>query len=246
MFVNYDMVFAVMLLSEEEGAPAMSYGRCVASPFRKKCYVRGLASMDVTADATMILAWQKANDDYEDETGFKRVKAGILRMLLKPYYKRAAKRNPELAFETERYLSLFSKLEKEGCTSIDRMLDCMGRYAETMANQATRDREAKMAILNYETRLITLADALDDYEEDKKAGRYNLISTRYGTLDENTKKEIRLLITHMMNEQYRLFKTIQPNVYGGIVENILTRGADQVMNRLLSGEPGGKRGNHHA
>lgn len=246
LFVNYDMTFAAMLLSEEKEPPRLCQGRCVASPFRKKCYMLGLQSLDIVADATMILAWHKANDDLGDERGFRKIRARLLKWILRSGYKKASQYRPELAFETERYLALFSKLEKEGCTSIDRMTDCMGHYAEAMAYEAAMDRDAKRAILYYEMRLITLADALDDYDEDCQAGRYNLIAARYGALNSETKNDIRQLVTHTMNEQYRLMKTLTGNTFSGIIENILTRGADQVMNGLIQGENRGKRGKRHA
>ena len=246
LFVNYDMVFAAMLLSEEAGAPTVCHGRCVASPFRKKCYITSLDSLDVAADAIMIFAWHKVADDLGDERGIRRLGARILRQILKPLYKKAAANRPELAFETERYLELFAKLEAEGCTSLDRMTDCMGHYAEAMAYEATRDRDAKRAILYHEMRLITLADALDDYEDDQKAGRYNLIAAHFGKLDEETRQDIRQFVVHTMNEQYRLMKTLTVNAFSGVIENILTRGADHVMNGLLAGQDRGKRGKQHA
>ncbi|MBQ2749521.1 MAG: hypothetical protein IJF34_07050 [Clostridia bacterium] len=246
LLVNYDMVFAAMLLSEGKGAPTVCHGRCVASPFKKKCYIAELDSLDIVADATVIFAWHKLMDDLGDERGIRRLRARILRTVWRPLYKKAASYRPELAFETERYLALFSKLEKEGCASIDRMTDCMGHYAEAMAYEARVDRDAKRAILYYEMRLITLADALDDYEDDRKAGRYNLISARYGNMSDNTKVELRQLVTHTMNEQYRLMQLLTPNAFSSIVENILTRGADQVMNDLLAGKTRGKRGRKHA
>ena len=122
----------------------------------------------------------------------------------------------------------------------------MGRYAEAMAYEASVDRDVKRAILYYEMRLITLADALDDYEDDLNAGRYNLISARYGKMDDSTKAEIRQLVTHTMNEQYRLMQSLTPNAFSGIVENILTRGADRVVNDLLAGKTRGKKGREHA
>ncbi|MBR4866923.1 MAG: hypothetical protein IKU11_09550 [Clostridia bacterium] len=246
LLVNYDMVFAAMLLSEEQGAPTVCHGRCVASPFKKKCYITELDSLNIAADATVIFTWHKLMDDLGDERGFRRLRARVMRTIWKPLYKKAASYRPELAFETERYLTLFSKLEEEGCASIDRMTDCMGRYAEAMAYEANVDRDVKRAILYYEMRLITLADALDDYEDDLNAGRYNLISARYGKMDDSTKAEIRQLVTHTMNEQYRLMQSLTPNAFSGIVENILTRGADRVVNDLLAGKTRGKKGREHA
>lgn len=234
LLVNYDMVFAAMLLTQGATCPAFRKGRCAASPFKKKCYVFMLPSLKPVAAATVISAWHKLSDDASDEGFFRKCGAKILKGLIKRRYRKAAEQYPEIAFETANAIALYNRLEKENCRSLDRMTDAVGKSIAGIAAYAAADRAVCERILYNQARFITVADALDDYDTDRRKKRYNLLAARFGELTPGVKEEVRSYITHIMNEQYDLLGKLPPNAFSGIIRNILTLGVEHTMNDLLN------------
>lgn len=233
MLVNYDMVFAAMLLTEGGVCPTFEKGRCAASPFKKKCYAASLPSLELAAAATVINTWHKLSDDAADEGFFKRLFAKLIKLLIRRKYKKAAEAYPEIAFETADAIALYQRLEEENCKSIDRMTDAVGKGAASMAAYSVESREIRERILYNQARFITVADALDDYQKDLKKKRYNLLCARYGEITSEVRSEVRTYVLHIMNEQYALFGKLEKNAFSGITGNILTLGVEHTINDLL-------------
>ncbi|MCI9566620.1 MAG: hypothetical protein HFF54_01585, partial [Lawsonibacter sp.] len=71
-------------------------------------------------------------------------------------------------------------LEGEGCPSLDRTADTFARLLQSAAPQEGARGRILSQLLYHLGRWIYLADARDDLEEDRLAGRYNPVAARYG------------------------------------------------------------------
>jgi len=239
LLVNYDMVFVSMLLADSTPVCPCK-GRCIVSPFRKKNYLPESPGLDIAADATIINAYWKLDDDRHDEGLIKGFLSGLLQFFFKPLYRKAVRFQPILSSEIETSFRLFSNLEKEGCTSMDRLLDAMGRYAGAMAYGFGKEKER---ILYDQARFVTLADALDDYRSDISRKRFNLIYARYGNLSPAASEEIIAYLLNLFHDQKITFQALEITPYSGILQNIITFGNQILSKKLL--EKAGREGVTH-
>jgi len=223
LLVSYDMTFAAMVLTEGRENCRFASCRCVASPFRKKTCAVINDALKVAAAETVLTALRKAEDDLRDESFFKRLGVRLYRPFLKHWAKKAEKKYPELAFETGRALSLYETLEKENCESVDRMLDAAGMSGEALASYAKSERHARAAILYDAARFMTIADALDDFREDEKKGRFNLLRARAGSYEEAKEYSLRYLAFLSAGAEEKLEK-LSFDPYQPILRNVFLLG----------------------
>ena len=238
LLVSYDMTFAAMTLTEGREDCRFTACRCAASPFRKKvCAVPGDA-LRVAAAGTVLTAWKKAQDDLRDEGFFKRLRTRLVMPFLKRWAKKAEKRYPELAFETDRALALYEKLEEEDCQSVDRMLDAMGMSGEALAAYAHTARNERAVLLYEAARFMTLADALDDFREDEKRGRYNLLRRKAETYEEAKAFAVRYLAM-IAERACGSLPALSDDPYLPVIENVFRLGMRKSLEE--TGIPGKKR-----
>lgn len=237
------MTFQAMLMDDGKGNLKMCGKRCVASPFKKKCYVSGLQSLELAADSTVIFAYYKLCDNINDESIFKSLLARAGKLFVGKWFKKAAKYRPELAFETERYIKLLSGLEKENCASIDRMADCCGRIFMNCGIYAGEKHEIITQILYDISRFIYLSDAIEDYNDDIKKKRYNPIKAAYnveGKISPETEKALGIYMNCVTNRINEKLDGIYHGIYYQTVKNITTLGLKAVKEKVFAESNGGK------
>ncbi|MBO4406670.1 MAG: hypothetical protein J5849_03145 [Clostridia bacterium] len=244
LLVNYDMVFAAMALTEESGECRFSAGRCAASPFRKKPCAVPNDALKIAAADTVILAYQKFLDDLRDEGFFRRTGKLFIKPFLKRRAKKAAEKYPELAFETERGLALYQRLESENCESVDRMLDAVGKGGEALAVYAKTARRERTILLYNAVRFMTIADALDDFQGDEKKKRFNLLRTKCP--DSEKAKEFALGYLAMMTaETEKELPALEDDPYLPILRNTVFLGMRKTLEEIGAGRKRRKRGYPH-
>ena len=141
MFLNYDFTFLALLLAEPEERFTPCRGRCHANPLRKKerfapcrgrCHANPLLkkpmcqpseALDTAADESVVLTWWQLRDKARDGGLWKGLPARTLALLLKPAYRKAARRRPEFDRCVRESLEKLSALEAERCSSMDRAAD---------------------------------------------------------------------------------------------------------------------------
>lgn len=173
--VNYDIT-AFALLAIEAMHPEVTFSSCrCLGDVRKKPYVEDSAFMQTMADVNILLCRYKAYDDMLD--GGKR--SVIMSVLKKPYEKAAAALPEADRIISESYEKL-RKAETENIASLDRVSDCFASmlerlFAEVALGGVTDEYYiAEMRKLCYNIgKFVYLADAVDDIDEDHRAGRYN-------------------------------------------------------------------------
>ena len=228
-FINYDFCYLVVLLSGAEGCkPEFCSRRCVASPFRKRQVLCRSAPLEFSADATVILTYHKIGDSVQDNKGIKRIRARILRLLAAPAYRRAAAKRPEFDALAKKELARLLSLEREGCPSLDRTADAFARILAGVTREYTAPGADNRRILHealyHVGRWIYIADAWDDYDDDRREGAYNPIITRFqaeGALDDTVRETLFDTMELSAAAAARAVELLELGEYDGIVKNIV-------------------------
>lgn len=180
LLLNFDFAFLALLLWEPEERFAPCRGRCHVNPLRTLPMCPDSEALELAAGESVILAWWKLRDTVRDEGFWKGLPARALSWLLRPAYKKAARRCPGFDGTVRGCLEELSALERENCPSLDRTADAFARLLQSAAPREGERGRVLFQLLYHLGRWIYLADARDDLEEDKLAGRYNPAAARYG------------------------------------------------------------------
>ena len=173
--ITYDSVFLALVrmayIPDSELGSSMR--RCVAHPLKKKCMLTDNSAIEYTARAFAILSYYKMQDDLSDEGLGKRMLVGITKPILSSAKKRADL--GPLAETVKDRLDKISAIERERLPSIDAPAELFG---ELLGEIFAYGLEGSDRLVTYECgyrlgKFILLADAIDDYESDRKTGKYN-------------------------------------------------------------------------
>ena len=173
--ITYDSVFLALVrmayIPDSELGSSMR--RCVAHPLKKKCMLTDNSAIEYTARAFAILSYYKMQDDLSDEGLAKRMLVNVTRPILSSA-KKKADLSPLAEIVKDR-LDRISAIEKERLPSIDAPAELFG---ELLGEIFAYGLEGSDRLVTYECgfhlgKFILLADAIDDYEEDRKTGKYN-------------------------------------------------------------------------
>lgn len=235
--LNYDFTFLVMVLAYGAEACQMVSCRCPAHPFRKEKMCAGLPVLDAAADESLILSWQKLQDDVADHGFFRGLGARLAALALTPAYKKAAAAQPEFARTVAACLDELHQLERERCPSLDRPADTFARILQAAAPDTGDDhRNRALEQLLYHTgRWIYLTDAWDDLEEDVRTGSYNPIDARYQGQGKEHLQDVRITLTHSRSLAAAAYELAKAERWDGILSNILYLGLPAVEELVLSG-----------
>lgn len=247
--LNYDFTFLAIVLSgvqEEQGFERL---RCPASPLRKKYCVKQSGAYEKAAAISMILTWWKLRDHVQDGRLPEKAVFGLLCLILKPAYRKAARLLPEYERQVKDSLSLLDRLEKERCASIDEPADtfasCLSAAADTVEKDSLR-RPLK-ALFYHIGRWIYIMDAFDDCREDIRRGLYNPLAQRYdlvgGDIPEPVREQVSVTARHSLNLACDAFELIEFTHSREILHNILCLGLPMVQKQVLAGT--WKKGEKH-
>ena len=173
--ITYDSVFLALarMAYIPDSELASSMRRCVMHPVKKRCMLNDNSAIEYTARAFAILSYYKMQDDLSDEGLGKR----RLVSLTKPVFSTAKKKADmtELAKIAKDRLSKISVIEKERCPGIDEPAELFGELlGEVFAYAIEGSDRLVMYECGYHLgKFIYLVDAIDDYDKDRKAGKYN-------------------------------------------------------------------------
>lgn len=239
--LSYDMVFLSLLrLAVSEETPTIRRGRCIAHPFKKRAYLTFSEPLSYCAYAAALLIHGKVADDLQDEKGFRRLKAKLMR----PLAKRMRKKTPaEYRILDERITELLqelSVLEKQKIPSVDAPADLFGELLGEICAFGLDETNARILrnVGRHVGRWIYIVDAVDDLEEDVKKGRFNPFVCLYGESPLTDAER------HGISDALRLeLSAAEPAIdlldftekrdIEEIVKNILYLGMPEVADRIL-------------
>ena len=238
--LSYDFTFlAALRLSLAGEAPQRKPFRCAIKCFRKHKAFVSSKELDFCADASAILNHYKLLDDKADETGLKNLRARLGLGLFRRGYRKARRRHPDLDALVKDRMEELSGIEKEkGLASVDRPADCFGRLLGEIASfglPSPKDRIARAVGLAL-GKWIYLIDAADDYEEDKKRGRFNPFFAYEEGLDEAEKENLRDSLTEYLYEAERALALVDDfpvPEFEELLKNLLYLGLPKTTLQIL-------------
>ena len=237
LFLNYDFAFLAMLLAPGSTTGAEGCHRCILHPLSGKPSCCGGPWLEVAGAESVILTYWKLQDNAADGGLFKGTGSRFLSHCLGGAYRKAREVCPGFDRQTEELLAELSGLEQEGCPSMDRTADCFARIlrgAAPPSGDPARDRVLG-ELLYHVGRWIYLADAVDDLEEDRAAGRYNPVAARFPGWNEEDKAYLRKTMDHSLALAGAAFQLLEDNPWSAVVENILYSGLPGVEELIFTG-----------
>lgn len=236
--LSYDFAFlAALRLSLAREMPEIKKFRCAVKCFRRKALVKS-KEIDFCADASAILTHYKLLDDKKDEKGFRKLSVLLLSPLFSFGYRRAKRRQGELDRLVKSHMDELAAIERENLPSIDRPAECFGRLLGEIASfgldgaNERISRSVGVAIGKW----IYLVDAADDYDKDKKKGRYNPFLSYDEGLDDSGKEALREALNEYLADAERALDLIDdypaPELRE-ILKNLLYSGLPQKAESIL-------------
>jgi hypothetical protein len=180
--LTYDIAFFSAVVHNLAGEDVkISKQRCVTHWIKKRPMVeKGDRLTDLCAQINVELAYYKIKDDILDGNGGK----GKL-LFFKKSHKRVLKQNPQISQIIERNYSALFELEKQKCSSIDRVCEPFSQMMVELAELVLGEKatESVKKLFYFLGKWIYLIDALDDYQKDVKEKAYNPLYYAYGEKD---------------------------------------------------------------
>ena len=230
--LSYDMVFLALVRSGSANEK-LSFGKatCIAHPFRKRAYMESNPTLEYCSSAAAILNYHKIRDDLSDERGFKRLCAACALPFVAYGRKRALRHDlAELDLKIEQGLEKLAQVESAEARSVDEPAAVFGEILGDILSFGIEGQDARiLRTLGVSVgKWIYIADALEDWEEDAKKGRYNPFILLYGK-EKPERAELDSIMIAMKNElvaaegAFDLMDIEDPDVKH-IIENILFLG----------------------
>ena len=169
--LSYDMAFlAMLLMSLYEPEETSGPNACILHPVRRRPWVDS-AYIRYAADMNVALAYFNCLDDWEDE---KKLSARAAAGFLGGQYPRIREEYPRQCEAIESCIRSLSRLEQDNCPSPDETAGCFGNLmAELLVYREDMWAPTLRQVGFHLGRFIYLADAVADYREDRKKGKYN-------------------------------------------------------------------------
>ena len=188
--LSYDFViFLICRLRAAGQIPQATRRRCIAHPFRRRPTVDAGEIGRLAARISALLTYDQLRDDLRDVGAKKRLRA----RLLLPIFRHARRRAnlPDLDAEFRRCLDSLDSLEREGNPSADAAAETFGKLLGAAFSYGVDGADARILfeIGRHTGRFIYLADAAEDYEDDRRKGNYNPLAIAHGGRELNPEEK---------------------------------------------------------
>ena len=235
MLLNYDMTFlAILLTGLYEPEEKEEDARCIPHPVRKHRQ-RSSCMIEYAADMTVLLAYEKAMDDWRDEHSLAK---RLLAAALAGSYRKAAALWPRQARSLRKNVRALARAEKAGDCDIDRVSGFTGSFlAEIFVREDDPWQKELRQAGFYLGKFIYLLDAWEDRERDRKSGSYNLFLKREQAGMAVSEEEMHEILTDMIGQCALAFERLPVLYCADILRNIIYTG---VWTKYNSTEAGNK------
>lgn len=253
--LSYDFTFLALLgMALREQCAAFAPTRCPLHPTRRRLCCRDDASIELAADAAALLVYYKTKDTLTDEGFWRSLPARLLLPFAAAARKRAARRRPQLDAAARACMADQAAMEQAAVpeeksaapavtgekdtpyiygVSLDRAADPSARLLAVLAAALAVDESQRPALerLGYCLgRWVYLVDALDDWEEDGRRGRFN----PYGSRDPRAAGLYSL--NACLAECREAYDALTVYRFDGILRNILEQGMPAAQQRAAQKE----------
>jgi len=237
--LNFDYTFLAMIrMSVCNSTIDVAKGRCPFNPFAKCNHICCQDdSLSFSSAVAMLMVYYKLKDTCHDEGLFRKLGAYLLLPLAARWRKKAAKRYPEVNGIISDFCLEQEQLEKTATTSLDRCCHPTAQALSQIFSFGVREDEKKLALqaLGYNVgKWVYLIDALDDWYDDQKKGRFNPLIQRLG--ESVTWKDVTEFTLCQLNvcidEACFAFDKLTLKNFRPIIMNILTFGLPEIQNEI--------------
>ena len=229
--LSYDLTFfTVFSLAAGNRTCSFVKGRCRWNPAKKCPKVKEAdETLRLSADLTILLAWFKLADNFQDGGILKK----LLCVLLTPYlyfrFLKAKKLQPELYRSTKLYFDRQYRAEHDPLTGVDSAAEPSASYFSALAALfAPEDRKENYSAFGYFLgRYIYLADAADDLAKDIRNKSFNPYIKAYEIDRNNLIDKLGAVLSSLeltaasADEAYR---KCQNTLYRPITDNVISLG----------------------
>lgn len=236
MTLSYDMTFAIVLLTSlYEQETEHTTGRCLLHPAQKHDFLINEIT-EYAAKMNLVLAYYHFLDDWADEH---KASALVSARSLHRQVQSVRREYPVQCRAIRRELGRLRRLEAQNCTDLDQVSACFGRLMGAILLWKKDGWAEPLRRLGFFLgKFIYLMDAWEDLEEDKKEGRYNVLSDR--SRSEEFEQECGQILNMMMAECSRAFEQLPCLQDAGILRNILYAGVWNRYDKLRRQREEGK------
>lgn len=225
--LNYDMVLLAMTADGLAGTqPELCAERCIAGPFHKRPVCPSTAGLRLAADALILTAYYKVEDDIADESFLKKARASLLRILLKRPHQKAAQRLPDADKLFSEQTAAQQALEKRRCTVVDEAAEPTAQMTGALFAQCGPQRDILHRMGLFLGKILYFLDAAEDYAKDVKQGAYNVFVAR-GCSREEAASQAQMLCRMCAGEMALCYNLLDFSVHKSILDNIVFLGLPQ-------------------
>ena len=217
--LSYDMAFLALLhMSLYEPEENAGKNRCFLHVLRPRAWVDN-PCVDYAADMNVALAYYKAQDDLQDEG---KTSAKLLLSMLEPHMEAIRQRWPRQCNAMKACMEELRELEGANTANPDLPASCFGRLmAEMMVYQEDQWQEELRNLGFALGRFIYLADAMLDYDRDKRKKQYNPFLAMGQGRDTGKWEQYLVLAMARCTESYEKLPLVQDKP---LLDNILYSG----------------------
>lgn len=241
--LNYDTTFLALLLSSVGNKNIKAcMKRCAVHPVKKKYTIDSDPVIEYASDMNVLLAYYNLLDKRNDGDS---KTAAVALPVLKPAYRKLKAKYAKKCDIIESKLEELKRLEKEGCSSMDRASEPFARIMEeVLAFEPLMEDENNGQVLKWlgynMGKWIYILDAFDDIGKDIEKKSYNplVLQFNYQSGDvEEFKKTIRdrveFNLTYTMSEISKAYELLDIKKNAGILENIIFMGMLKKAEQIL-------------
>lgn len=232
LMLSYDFTFlALLIMSQQEGFAGTEHKACVCNLLKKCTYCKDCnSSMELPAAALVILTKHKIDDNIKDERGIKRFGYMLTKPFFAPSYKKAAKKYPAVADAAQEYMQKQSALEAKNCKDLDLAAAPSGEFlAKLFVHNSCGDDRVLYELGEKIGRWVYIMDAVCDFKEDTKKGRYNPLSD-----SEDCQSRARANLAFCITRARAAFELLDIKKFKDILGNILYVGLEDTMEKELT------------
>ena len=219
LVLSYDVTFLALLhMSLYEPEEGNGKFRCSLHPLRQRLWVAN-PCVDYAADMNAALAYYKASDDIQDEN---KVSARHLKSILEPHMEQIRKRWPRQCEAMKVCMEELRRMEQANTENPDLPASCFGHLmAELMVIQEDHWQQELRELGFSLGRFIYLADAMLDYDRDKRKKQYNPFLFMEEGRDTAKWEQYLVLAMARCTESYEKLPLVQDKA---LLDNILYSG----------------------
>ncbi|MBR7184621.1 MAG: hypothetical protein IKD37_03330 [Clostridia bacterium] len=184
--LSYDFTCLALIRLAAAGEPvAFRPRRCAAHPLTRRAVAEPNEALRYCARTAALLGYHKLRDDIDDERGWHRTRARLALPMLAAMRRRAIRGDGSidaLDGEIGEALDALHALEAAGTPSVDQPADAFGALMRALAAHGLEGSAARVAgqLGHHFGRWLYVLDALDDYADDCRLGRYNPFAAARG------------------------------------------------------------------